>query len=111
MSFFIISIFISLTIFFFSLILKYQNKWNKNKSSLFECGFDSFSLTRNPFSLHFFKLCLVFIIFDIEIIIMLPLPLIITSNLYLFYSFSILFLIIFLSLLFEWNQKTLEWIK
>ncbi|OQR71739.1 NADH dehydrogenase subunit 3 (mitochondrion)-like, partial [Tropilaelaps mercedesae] len=59
------------------------------------------SLTRNPFSLHFFKLCLIFIIFDIEIIIILPLPLILTSNLYLFDSFRILFIIMLVSLFFE----------
>ncbi|WP_369409851.1 NADH-quinone oxidoreductase subunit A [Wolbachia endosymbiont of Corcyra cephalonica] len=45
------------------------------KNSRFECGFNPLTSPRNPFSIHFFKILLIFILFDAEIILILPLPL------------------------------------
>merc|ERR1712048_1176890 len=40
--------------------------------SPFECGFSPFSINRPPFSLHFFILALVFIVFDLELTLIFP---------------------------------------
>jgi len=43
----------------------------KNPNSSFECGIENNLLTRVPFSLQFFLIGLIFIIFDLEVIILL----------------------------------------
>jgi NADH:ubiquinone oxidoreductase subunit 3 (subunit A) len=36
----------------------------------YECGFDSVGSVRASFSLHFFKIILVFVIFDLEVVLL-----------------------------------------
>lgn len=38
----------------------------------FECGFDRFKSARIPFSLHFFIITIIFLVFDLEVLLMLP---------------------------------------
>ena len=45
------------------------------KTSPFECGFEGFSTTRYPFSLKFFLVVIVFLVFDLEILVLIPIPL------------------------------------
>lgn len=40
----------------------------KNKISSFECGFDSVGKIQNSFSIHFFIIMLMFVIFDLEVV-------------------------------------------
>ena len=42
------------------------------KTSAYECGFDPFSYARNPFSVKFYIIAILFLIFDIEIIFFFP---------------------------------------
>lgn len=43
----------------------------KNKISSFECGFVSVGKIQNSFSIHFFIMMLMFVIFDLEVVIFL----------------------------------------
>nr|AML26812.1 NADH dehydrogenase subunit 3 [Erotylidae sp. BMNH 1274780] len=86
---------------------------DREKNSPFECGFDPKSSPRLPFSLQFFLIAVIFLIFDVEITLLIPLILVIkTSNMI---NFSILLLLFILILLLgtyhEWNQGALDWIK
>nr|YP_009000444.1 NADH dehydrogenase subunit 3 [Argas miniatus]AHF21645.1 NADH dehydrogenase subunit 3 [Argas miniatus] len=105
---------LSMTIFFllFSFFTKYNKKMSKEKYSPFECGFDPFSITRLPFSLRFFMITIIFLIFDIEIIILLPLPFLSQSPNWNYpMIFISIILIILFGLLYEWKKGMIEWLK
>nr|AXS65736.1 NADH dehydrogenase subunit 3 [Staphylinoidea sp. 8 KM-2017] len=84
---------------------------DREKSSPFECGFDPKSNARLPFSLQFFLIAMIFLIFDVEITLLMPLILTLKiSNILNFMYISFFFLLILIIGLFhEWNQGALSW--
>nr|UEP16612.1 NADH dehydrogenase subunit 3 [Botanophila rubrifrons] len=102
---------ISMIIMLLASILSKKTIVDREKSSPFECGFDPKSSSRIPFSLRFFLITIIFLIFDVEIALMLPIILIINySNLMSWTITSIIFiLILLLGLYHEWNQGMLNW--
>nr|YP_010501176.1 NADH dehydrogenase subunit 3 [Phanerodon furcatus]UXB59310.1 NADH dehydrogenase subunit 3 [Phanerodon furcatus] len=81
------------------------------KLSPYECGFDPLGSARLPFSLRFFLVAILFLLFDLEIALLLPLPWgdQLASPLTTFsWAFSIL-LLLTLGLMYEWMQGGLEW--
>nr|YP_010037319.1 NADH dehydrogenase subunit 3 [Dacus trimacula]QJX68120.1 NADH dehydrogenase subunit 3 [Dacus trimacula]QQW48095.1 NADH dehydrogenase subunit 3 [Dacus trimacula] len=92
-------------------ILSKKALTDREKCSPFECGFDPKSSSRLPFSLRFFLITIIFLIFDVEIALILPMILIISmSNIIIWTTTSIIFiLILIIGLYHEWNQGMLNW--
>nr|YP_010693002.1 NADH dehydrogenase subunit 3 [Carpomya vesuviana]WCB98118.1 NADH dehydrogenase subunit 3 [Carpomya vesuviana]WCB98131.1 NADH dehydrogenase subunit 3 [Carpomya vesuviana] len=92
-------------------ILSKKALTDREKCSPFECGFDPKSSSRLPFSLRFFLITIIFLIFDVEIALILPMILIIKiSNIFMWSITSIIFIIILIiGLYHEWNQGMLNW--
>nr|UFZ13144.1 NADH dehydrogenase subunit 3 [Ctenochauliodes punctulatus] len=92
-------------------ILSKKSFIDREKSSPFECGFDPMSSSRIMFSLRFFLIAVIFLIFDVEIALLFPLILIMNmSNLMVwFITTSFFILILLIGLYYEWNQGALNW--
>nr|QNE85843.1 NADH dehydrogenase subunit 3 [Microphor holosericeus] len=92
-------------------ILSKKSFIDREKSSPFECGFDPKSSSRLPFSLKFFLITIIFLIFDVEIALILPMIMILNfSNLITWSMTSMIFIFILLiGLYHEWNQGALQW--
>nr|AXS64781.1 NADH dehydrogenase subunit 3 [Jamesia sp. KM-2017] len=106
----IILLILSILIILLNLISK-KTFIDREKSSPFECGFDPKNSARIPFSLQFFLIAVIFLIFDVEITLLLPLILMIkTCNMSMFFIVSTIFiLILIMGLYHEWNQGALNW--
>nr|BAV70906.1 NADH dehydrogenase subunit 3 [Pethia cumingii] len=111
----IISIlFITMTL---SLILAIVSFWlpqmnpDAEKLSPYECGFDPLGSARLPFSMRFFLVAILFLLFDLEIALLLPLPwgdqLHNPTSTFL-WAMAVLILLT-LGLIYEWAQGGLEW--
>jgi NADH:ubiquinone oxidoreductase subunit 3 (subunit A) len=47
-------------------------QWNREGVSPYECGFDPMLSARRSFSLRFFLLGVLFLVFDVEVVIVVP---------------------------------------
>nr|YP_009053853.1 NADH dehydrogenase subunit 3 [Pycnonotus melanicterus]AHN95365.1 NADH dehydrogenase subunit 3 [Pycnonotus melanicterus]AYD74809.1 NADH dehydrogenase subunit 3 [Pycnonotus melanicterus] len=84
---------------------------DSEKLSPYECGFDPLGSARLPFSIRFFLVAILFLLFDLEIALLLPLPWAIQlqhPTTTLIWA-STLILLLTLGLVYEWTQGGLEW--
>nr|YP_010175296.1 NADH dehydrogenase subunit 3 [Pomadasys kaakan]QSL98414.1 NADH dehydrogenase subunit 3 [Pomadasys kaakan] len=81
------------------------------KLSPYECGFDPLGTARLPFSLRFFLVAILFLLFDLEIALLLPLPwgIQLPDPLLTFLWALALLTLLTLGLIYEWLQGGLEW--
>nr|YP_010725885.1 NADH dehydrogenase subunit 3 [Nihonogomphus lieftincki]WDY83487.1 NADH dehydrogenase subunit 3 [Nihonogomphus lieftincki] len=92
-------------------LLSKKSILDREKVSPFECGFDPFSTARIPFSLRFFLIAVIFLIFDVEIALLLPMMMTLSSSSIQTWTIvsMIFILILLIGLYHEWNQGALEW--
>nr|QKX48631.1 NADH dehydrogenase subunit 3 [Allacma fusca] len=94
-------------------LISIKKMFSREKSSAFECGYDPKSSSRLPFSMQFFLIAMIFLIFDVEITLILPLPLImkfISTKIWLFIS-EFFMIILIMGVLHEWKEGSLDWAK
>nr|YP_010443290.1 NADH dehydrogenase subunit 3 [Anomala russiventris]UTE83818.1 NADH dehydrogenase subunit 3 [Anomala russiventris] len=102
---------ISLILILLSFLISKKSFMDREKASPFECGFDPKSSARLPFSLQFFLIAVIFLIFDVEITLLIPLILTMKiTNISMYTYIAVFFLLILLlGLYHEWNQGALNW--
>nr|YP_009450250.1 NADH dehydrogenase subunit 3 [Ortleppascaris sinensis]AOV93980.1 NADH dehydrogenase subunit 3 [Ortleppascaris sinensis] len=79
----------------------------KNKISSFECGFVSVGKIQNSFSIHFFIMMLMFVIFDLEVVMFVG---ILISDMSSLVSFLLLLFFILGGFYMEWWYGKLVWL-
>nr|ATD83379.1 NADH dehydrogenase subunit 3 [Piculus litae] len=84
---------------------------DSEKLSPYECGFDPLGSARLPFSIRFFLVAILFLLFDLEIALLLPLPWAtqLQSPTTTLTWASTIILLLTLGLIYEWIQGGLEW--
>nr|APX40349.1 NADH dehydrogenase subunit 3 [Cryptocephalus vittatus]ARH54227.1 NADH dehydrogenase subunit 3 [Cryptocephalus vittatus] len=105
-----ISIIMAIMIMILNLISK-KSFSDREKSSPFECGFDPKTSARLPFSIQFFLIAIIFLIFDVEIALLMPLIKSMTNTSLISFSLTSMFFIFILiiGLIHEWKQGALNW--
>jgi len=98
----ILSFLLILLLFFVSLFVK-KRTLNYEKLSTYECGFVNFTDARGIFDVNFYIIAILFLIFDVEIIIFIPL-LLLPISFHSFVIFYFLLFILFLGFVLEWKK-------
>lgn len=79
----------------------------KNKVVAFERGFLRVGKVQNSFSLHFFLIMLLFVVFDVEVVMLVCLILVDFSS---FFLFLFVFFFVLSGLYLEWALGKLVWV-
>nr|QCL17189.1 NADH dehydrogenase subunit 3 [Asotana magnifica] len=94
-----------------ALSISKKNNQDLEKNSQFECGFNPLTHTQVSFSLQFFIITIIFLIFDVEIALLLPSLLSISETPSLLWIMLMTLFIIILTLgtMYEWKDNMLSW--
>nr|ANJ70504.1 NADH dehydrogenase subunit 3 [Hygrotus inaequalis] len=106
-----IVMFIAIVTMSLSSTLSKKTFMDREKNSPFECGFDPIDSARLPFSLQFFLIAVIFLIFDVEIALLLPMIMIYkisNINMLILLTFFFIFILL-MGLYHEWKQGALNW--
>jgi len=95
------------------LALSSKSLQDREKSRPFECGFNPKTVSRLPFSLRFFLIAVIFLIFDVELLLIFPVVLRIFSlrPTAVGITLVIFLVILFAGLIHESNQGRLDWAR
>jgi len=103
---------ISSALFFLMLLLATRKRVRRNSLTPYECGFDPVHSARTPFSLRFFLLAIIFLIFDVEVAVLFPIIFVLAGDRMVAGVGRLLFFLSFLlvGLFHEWREGSLEWV-
>lgn len=85
--------------------------YSQELRSPYECGFDPKGRGHLDFSVRFFTIAAVFLVFDAEVALIMPLVVIKVSTVFVIWAFTrvAFILALILGLLYEWSEGALEW--
>lgn len=109
----IVGLFLVLFLKLASVFLSESDLVSRESLSSYECGFEHNNVSRIPFSLRYFFLTLLFLLFDLEVVLLLICPfLLLSTTKSMITIFIVVFLLVlFFSLIYEWSDGTLEWLN
>nr|AFI23558.1 NADH dehydrogenase subunit 3 [Stephanitis mendica] len=102
---------VSMLLILLNQIINKKMNMERNKMTPFECGFDPKSSSRIPFSTQFFLIGILFLIFDVEMVMILPLIITFkTSNLMMWImSSTVMVIVLIIGLYYEWKNGVIQW--
>lgn len=110
LNFIIISFLLVIVLILLSYILS-TNSATFEKHSAYECGFEPFGNAKEIVDIQFYIIAVLFLIFDLEIVLLFGWIFFINSYTF-FHYFTMLFFIGLLTLgfIYEWKKGALDWI-
>nr|YP_009328075.1 NADH dehydrogenase subunit 3 [Euborellia arcanum]APD14849.1 NADH dehydrogenase subunit 3 [Euborellia arcanum] len=94
-----------------SLLVSSSSMGDRESMSPFECGFEPQGSSRLPFSLRFFLIAVIFLIFDLEVVLLLPMVMSLSVSSMLIWGLTglMFILVLLVGLYHEWLQGALNW--
>lgn len=91
-------------------IVKFEAGPRTRKATPFECGFEALTLIRRPFSLRYYVLVVLFLVFDVEAVLLFPCLANLINGAHLTMLLNIFgFLVLLLGgLIYEYNNNILD---
>ena len=87
-----------------------SRQFDPEKMAAYECGFDPFDDARSRFDIQFYLICILFIIFDLEISYLFPWSLtLVETGFFGFFSMMLFLFILTVGFIYEWYKGALEW--
>jgi NADH-quinone oxidoreductase subunit A len=109
---FLLSLGIAGAMLFLNAVLGPKNKGSAVKSEPFECGFSPFGIQTGRFSVKFYLIAMLFILFDVEIVWLFPWAVILRELKWVGIAEMFSFLaILVLGFVYAWQKGALEWEK
>lgn len=104
-----VSLVIGLALMIAPFVIAYKNP-DPEKLSAYECGFNSFDDARMKFDVQFYRVALLFIIFDLEIAFLFPWAIVFGDiGDFGFWSMMIFLAVLTIGFIYEWKKGALEW--
>ena len=87
-----------------------QKKYSKVKMAPYECGCEPVGTARERFSIKFYIIAMLFILFDIEAVFMYPWAILFKRlGLFGLIEMGVFILILFVGYIYVWKKGALEW--
>jgi NADH-quinone oxidoreductase subunit A len=89
-----------------------KHKQTREKDQPYECGIRPTGDARHPFSVHFYMVALIFILFDIEAIFLYPWALVFHDlKVFGFVEMLLYIMILLVGYIYLWKKGALDWNK
>ena len=90
------------------------NLYGKTKARPYECGIDPTTEAHDRFTVRFYIVAMLFLVFDVETIFLLPWAIIFMGDDFSFTKFALLEMFVFIGILvvgyyYAWRKGALEW--
>jgi len=107
--FIMIAVGVSIAMIAGSVLAGRQNP-DSEKNSAYECGFEPFTDARSKFDVRFYLVCLLFIIFDLEIAFLFPWAISLGEiGMFGFWSMIVFLGVLTVGFIYEWKKGALDW--
>ena len=87
-----------------------RNPNDREKLSPYECGFEAFEDSRMKFDVRYYLVCILFIVFDLEIVFLFPWAVALgTIGVAGLIAMVVFLAILTVGFIYEWKKGALEW--
>ena len=86
------------------------HRWDSEKLSPYECGFEAFEDARMKFDVRYYLVAILFILFDLEIAFLFPWAIVLEEiGLAGFVAMMVFLGVLVVGFIYEWMKGALEW--